>query len=475
MKLHNTLTKKLDIVKPIHDNVITMYSCGPTLYDHSHIGNLSSFIYADTLKRVLKSTGFKVKHVMNYTDVDDKMIAKSRERYPNEDPNVALKMLANEYRQKFLDDMQAVGNQIDDIEFLSATDNVDKMQKLINRLLKDKFAYIADDGIYFSIDAYKKSGKKYGQLTEVSSESTSSARIRNDEYDKDNAHDFALWKFAIAGDPSWDYLVGGQNHAGRPGWHIECSAMSTDALGQPFDIHTGGIDLIFPHHENEIAQSTAGQKSDKMANIFWHNEHLLVDGKKMSKSLNNFYTLEDIKEKGIDPLAFRLFVLQSHHRHQSNFTWENLESAQNRLKAMRATAVLRWQTAENVEGSTYVLNEFISDLLALAAGDINFPAALSEISVVFGQLDTLLIDSNTKNRYNNVRDFNELLKEIDSLMGMNLLGSDDITDEQKSIIKARDKARDENDWKKADELRDKLKQDGIELRDTPKGSVWSRT
>ena len=391
MKLYNTLTRETEEVKPLKGDEIRIYSCGPTVYDHIHIGNLASFIHADALRETLKAEGYKVRHVMNITDVDDKTIKRSREEYPDLEPKEALKKLTSKYEELFKKDMEEVGNDLSAIEFVRATDYIPRMQELIRKLHKGGFAYIADDGVYFSIEAYKKSGKTYGQLLEINSENTSKNRIANDEYDKESAHDFALWKKVRPHEPSWDFELGGKDLAGRPGWHIECSVMSTDVLGQPFDIHTGGVDLIFPHHENEIAQSTAGKDEYLLAKLFFHNEHLLVDGKKMSKSLNNFYTLEDITKKGIDPLAFRLLVLQSTPRNQANFSWKILQAAQNR--------------------------------------------------------------------------FNKL-------SGNDQTGK--LTAQQQELIDSREKARQDKDWVKSDELRKELEKQGIGVNDTDNGPVWFR-
>src|SRR6266568_1547407 len=302
MKLYNTLTKKVENVTPLDGKVVRIYSCGPTVYDHAHVGNLSAYIFADTLHRALVLDGKSVRHAMNYTDVDDKTIRRSREKYPDKVPREALHELTNRFIDVFLNDMRAIGNRTDDawITFMRATDNIEAMQTLIAKLHASGFAYIAGDGVYFSIEAYRRSGKTYGQLLEISASNTSEARIQNDEYDKESAHDFALWKHKKNAGPAWEFTLGGREMRGRPGWHIECSAMSKKSLAQPFDIHTGGVDLIFPHHENEIAQSTAGEPNPIMASIFAHNEHILIDGKKMAKSAQNFYTLEDVLNKGYD-------------------------------------------------------------------------------------------------------------------------------------------------------------------------------
>src|SRR6266542_443887 len=308
MKLYNTLSRKIEEVTPLDGNIIRIYSCGPTVYDHAHVGNLSAYIFADTLRRVA-SLDHPVQHVMNYTDVDDKTIRRSAET-GNADPRSALHELTNTYIDIFQQDMHKIGNDVAAITFLRATDHIDAMQDLIQRLHDKGFAYVADDGVYFSIEAYRKSGKTYGQLLEISASNTSEARVQNDEYDKESVHDFALWKKQKDGEPAWGFMLDGQDINGRPGWHVECSAMSRVGLGQPFDIHTGGIDLIFPHHANEIAQSTAGEDNPVMARFFAHNDHILVDGKKMAKSAKNFYTFEVVNKFVYEHLDFPLVIMQ---------------------------------------------------------------------------------------------------------------------------------------------------------------------
>lgn len=470
MKIYNTLSRQLENFQPLTDKVVNIYSCGPTVYDHIHIGNLSSFIYADTLHRTLAASGYKVNHVMNFTDVDDKTIARSSEQYPGEDPNQALKSLTKHYSEIFLNDLAAVGVDTKTIKFVNATDSIPEMQTLIGELYKHKFAYVTEDGVYFSIQAYKDSGKKYGQLTEVSTDSTSQARIRNDEYDKGSAHDFALWKSRVNNEPAWDFELEGHKLPGRPGWHIECSAMSSANLGQPFDIHTGGVDLIFPHHENEIAQSTAGKDDKLYAKYFVHNEHLLVDGRKMSKSLNNFFTLRDIVEKGYDPLAFRLMILQSHYRNQSNFTWENLEAAQNRLNDLRAWADLRHQPSADT--MPYDLDDLFKEtrqsVHAAMSDDMDTPQALAALSKLVNYMQTIPIPG-TEGAHTN-----GTLKMLDDLLGLNISDRPDISNEQKALIKQRQQARDDKEWHKSDEIRDQLQQQGIGVRDTEHGPIWFR-
>ncbi len=467
MKLYNTLSKQVEKVTPLHpDGTLTMYSCGPTVYDHIHIGNLSSFIFADMLRRTLQAEGLEVQHAMNFTDVDDKTIRRSRERYPDIEPLAALLKLTEEYADIFISDMVAVGNDAGALVFIKATDSIEPMQQLIRQLYARDFAYIADDGVYFSIEAYLKSGKKYGQLTAVTTNSTSQARIQNDEYDKESAHDFALWKSQKGNEPAWEFELDGHNLTGRPGWHIECSAMSRLLLGQPFDIHTGGVDLMFPHHENEIAQSTAGS-DDVYARLFAHNEHLLVDGQKMSKSLNNFHTLEAIEAKGFQPLAFRLLVLQAHYRKQAHFSWENLEAAQNRLQAYRAMADLYWQSTVGSGVDMSTLGQHQESIAAALRDDLDTPAALAELSALEAAIDRQGISTASQGRYG------ELLTWLDEQLGLQLK-AEDISEAQKGLIEQRQQARDAQDWARSDQLRDELQQQGINLRDTEHGSLWSR-
>ena len=468
MKLHNTLTRKTDDFKPVHSDDVRIYTCGPTVYNHAHIGNLSSYIFADTLRRVVKASGHDVRHIMNFTDVDDKTIRRSAENYPDLSPEEALKKLTDEYKQIFLDDMNAIGNDTSATKFVSAVESIEGMRALITDLYNDGFAYIADDGVYFSIEKYRASGKKYGQLLELTTGNTSEARIDNDEYDKENVHDFALWKTRKGNEPAWPFELNGRDLLGRPGWHIECSVMSVNDLGQPFDIHTGGVDLIFPHHENEIAQSTAG-KGDVYANYFVHNEHMLVEGKKMSKSLNNFYTLQDIREHGFEPLAFRLMVLQSHYRSQSNFSWENLEAAQNRLNNWRNFAVRRFQ-GRIAEGGSFdprmvTLEQF--DIRPSIENDLDTPQALAAIDEYISRVEN---EDLTHEKFL-IKPF---IQSIDKIFGLDLGEQSDITREQKQVLAERQKARDDKDFAKSDELRDQLKEQGIGVRDTAHGQIWYR-
>lgn len=476
MQLYNSLTKQLERVEP-NQGKVRIYSCGPTVYERAHIGNLASFIYADTLRRALEIGGNDVEHVMNITDVDDKTISRSREQYPGLEPMEALKKLTSHYEKLFMNDLVAVGVDVEKIKFVRATDNIEAMQKLIAKLLAGGVAYITGDGIYFSIDEYKKRGKTYGQLVDIEPSSMTRSRIDNDEYDKDSPQDFALWKAQKPGEPAWDLEIDGTNIAGRPGWHIECSAMSTKYLGQPFEIHTGGVDLKFPHHENEIAQSTA-LNGEHLAKLFFHSEHMLIDNQKMSKSLNNFLSLEDIKDKGFDPLAFRLLVLQSQYNNQSHFSWENLKSAQNRLEGycQMADVALQpgkagdiWDMTAEQSGLVFLDFESIkSKLLDAIEEDLNMPEVLKIANSTESDMLHFGIEEDQ------LTHFTSLLKLMERLLGLGLLQRADITTEQKLLVAQREEARRDKDFAKSDELRNQLEKQGIGLNDTPDGSVWYR-
>lgn len=470
MKLHNSLTKNTDNFTP-QGNHISIYSCGPTVYNNLHIGNLSAFIYADLLRRVLKATypDADIKHVMNITDVDDKTIRDSKVKYPSEDPMKALITLTKHYEDVFMEDSTKVGNDLDAFIFIRATDSIQEMQELITELHDKGIAYITDDGVYFSIEAYQKAGKVYGQLVELEKSTDTKSRIANDEYEKDSANDFALWKVAKDGEPSWEFELNGQNLAGRPGWHIECSAMSRKLLGDHFDMHTGGIDLKFPHHENEIAQSTACTESPIMAKFFVHNDHMLVDGVKMSKSLDNFYTLRDVEEKGYDPIAFRLLVLQGHYSNSVNFSWENLEAAQKRLHRWKRLAVRRWQIDDTTsQNKLEDLLQIRQSILLEVANDLSTPQSFTHIEMMMDIVEQFAL-STAENEA-----FIKALDLIDAVFGLRLLAqTPDISDEQKKMIEDVKIARMSKDYLTADKLRDALLEQKIELSIGADKTIWS--
>ena len=458
MKLYNSISKKNEEFVPINADEIKMYSCGPTVYNSLHIGNISAFIYADVIRRSLEINGFSVKHVMNITDVDDKTIRDSKRDYPKDDPILALKKLTDKYSDVFIDDMKKSGVDIDKIELISAVKTIPEMILLTQKLLDNGIAYIADDGVYFSITKYYQAGYIYGVLQKIETQQ-SRARVANDENDKESAGDFALWKRAVVGEPSWnaefseDLMV--TEMPGRPGWHIECSAMSEKALGLPFDIHTGGIDLKFPHHENEIAQS-CGAGNPVMANYFLHNNHILIDGKKMSKSLGNIYTLQDLKLKGFDPIAFRLLVLESHYHSESNFSWNILAAAANRYKNWLNIAETIWQLPESTDGS--VIQQIKNNM----ADNINTPLVLRDIDSYFERIISSKQSPNIK-----------ILNFIDEALGISLKTAD-IDVATKNLLKERKVARENKQWELSDKIRNSLLDSGIKIRDELDTQIWSR-
>lgn len=459
MKLYNSLTKKLEPLKSQSGKVVSIYSCGPTVYDRAHIGNLRTYIFEDTLRRALILSGYRLSHVMNITDVDDKTIARSAQRYPKLEPLAALAKLTRHYEKIFLADMDRLGIDLSHTKVIRATDEIPAMEELIKKI---EHRYIGDDGVYFSIDNYPD----YGVLVKLDRRHKHH-RINNDEYDKDHVADFALWKVAKPGEPSWTLEFDGHKIVGRPGWHIECAAISAKYLGQPFDIHTGGVDLMFPHHENELAQARSAQGKD-LAKVFLHAHHLLVDGKKMSKSLKNFYTLDSLLAKDIDPLAFRLLCLQANYRHQLNFTWKSLAAAAIRLKKYRDFALRRWQSVAPQAGVVPPITQSaVDELLSSLQSDLDTPSMLAKFDKYIDRVQN-------EDLSNPLWRVQEYLDFIDQALGLQLLQQKDISLSQKSMISEREIARQTGNWQKGDKLRDKLVKAGIELNDTPGGTIWSR-
>ena len=319
-RLFNTLSGKVEDFQPIHDKQVRMYACGPTVYDYGHIGNFRTFVAVDILRRFLRQSGYEVRHVMNITDVDDKIIRNAAQA------GVPLKQFTSKYEKAFLEDAAALN--IEQPELVHATDHIPEMADFIAKLVEKGFAYRADDGsYYFRIAKFSD----YGKLSKKDfAGMEDGARVDVDEYEKDSARDFALWKSPKPGETSWDSKIG----QGRPGWHIECSVMSMEELGPSFDLHAGGEDLIFPHHENEIAQSEAA--TGKPFVKFWfHARFLLVEGEKMSKSLGNFFTLRDLVLKGHKPSSIRYLLTSVPYRHQLNFTFGGLQQAAASVERLR--------------------------------------------------------------------------------------------------------------------------------------------
>lgn len=463
LKVYNTLTRKLQEFKPIYDKEARIYTCGPTVYNYAHIGNFRSFIFMDILRRYLKYKGHKLKHVMNLTDIDDKTIRDSQKE------GKSLKEFTEFYTQEFFKDFEALKIERPEI-IVKATDHISDMVKTVKTLLDKGFAYKADDGsIYFSIN--KSEG--YGRLANIEKTKLidmASGRLSNDEYEKDNARDFALWKAwdKNDGDVYFETEIG----KGRPGWHIECSSMSCKYLDNPFDIHTGGIDLIFPHHTNEIAQTEA-ETGKKFVNYWMHCEHLLVDGKKMSKSLGNFYTLRDVLQKINNPLAVRYVLLASHYRQQLNFTFEGVDASQNSINRLN-DFIMRLKDADGADSEN--LNELIQKTKlgfeSAMDNDLNTSEALAAIFDLIKEINKL-IDENKISKQN-ADDCLALLKQFNSVLDVMKFEEEELDPKFIELIKKRDDARRNKDWTESDRIRDFLKDNGITLDDTPTGARWKK-
>lgn len=434
---HNTQTGKKEIFTPLHKGTVSMYHCGPTVYDHAHIGNLRSSVTADILRRVFEYRGYEVKQVMNITDIEDKIIKKVREEH------TTLAELTGRYEGIFLADLRHLNIKIPECR-PHATHHIGGMITLIEKLLRDDYAYRTDDGIYFDITK----SKGYGALAHIDLEAgTQRSRIASDEYDKKNPRDFALWKFWTKedGENAFDASFG----RGRPGWHIECSEMAMGELGETIDIHTGGVDLIFPHHTNEVAQSEA--ITGKPFVRYWlHHEHVMVDGQKMSKSLGNIITLKTVTERGFSPLAFRYLLLGTHYRSKANFTWEALEGAQNALRKLELALGEEVGTVNDVYRERFT--EIISD-------DLDTPRALALVWEVVK--DTNLSQS----------DKTATILDFDRVLGLGLAPrrAEVIPVEIEALVKDREEVRVAKNWAESDRLRGEIKNLGWEVHDTPEG------
>jgi cysteinyl-tRNA synthetase len=436
IKLYNTLSRKKETFKPIKKGEVGIYSCGPTVYNYAHIGNLRTFITNDIIKRVFLFNNYKVKHVMNITDVDDKTIKGSVKE------NLSLKDFTRKYETIFLNDLKEL-NIILPETMPRATETIKEMVDIIKILLKKGYAYKAEDGIYFSVEKFKG----YGKLANLKKVKSQKSRIKSDTYDKENIQDFALWKFYNEEDGNvfWETEIG----KGRPGWHIECSAMSMKYLNIPFDIHTGAIDLIFPHHTNEIAQSECAYDK-KFVNYWVHAGFLTMKEGKMSKSLGNVYTLSNLNEKKFSPLDYRYLTLTSHYRSALLFTWENLENAKNSYERLK-------NIISNVKQDNKTNKEYLAEFEKAINDDLDMPNALQI-------LWKLVRDEKANGKL-------QTIKKMDEVFGLKLLEKEkqDIPKEIKELAKKREQARKEKNWKLSDELRNKINKAGYSIEDTSEG------
>lgn len=453
IKLYNTLTRKKETFKSIDEKKVRIYSCGPTVYYYAHIGNLRAYLFMDNLRRMFKYNGYELKHAMNITDVghlesdadegEDKMMKAAKRE--NKDPY----QIAEFYTQRFMQDLESLNIWKPEI-ICKATEHIKEMEEYVQTIIKNGYAYETKNTIYFDTSKLEK----YGVLSNISIEDQKAgARVEFDN-EKKNVTDFALWIKAPE-----NHIMKWNTFWGKcyPGWHIECSAMSRKYLGETFDIHTGGIDHIPIHHENEIAQSI-GCTGHIPANTWMHCEFLLIDGGKMSKSLNNVYTLEDLKQKGFDPLVFRIFNYTSHYRNKLNFTWEALESAKTSLYRLKDAYQKQLEGTEDVKDE--ILQEYKNRFNEAINDDLNMPLAMSIVWEV------------AKNNIKSKK-FADLLLDFDTVLGLKIdekiENNEELPEEIMAIINERKLARENKNWEESDRLRDLLSEKGYNIKDTKDG------
>ena len=456
IQIYNTLTHSKEEFKPINKEEIRIYSCGPTVYSYAHIGNFRTYVFVDSLRRVFKYNGYNLKHVMNITDVghltsdadtgEDKMekAAKKEGKNPYE--------IAEFYTKAFMEDMIKLNIDMPNI-ISKATDNIDEMLEMVKKIIENGYAYETSKGIYFDVSKLDK----YPVLSNNKVEGQEAgARIEVDP-EKKNPYDFAIWIKAPENHMmKWDSPWG----KSYPGWHLECSAISEKFLGKHFDIHTGGVDHIPIHHENEIAQSK-GANGIIPANYWMHCEFLLVDGGKMSKSLGNVYTLKELKEKGIEPLAYKLFCFSSHYRNKLNFTFDGVKASQVSLNRLRDGYLKHKNGNANIEENK--INEYEQKFHEAINDDLNMPLALSVVWEVIRETDKS-------------KEYAKLIEKFDTVFGLYLKNSEkyikidlEIPENVKELLEERKKARQEKNWAKSDEIRDKIKELGYAVKDTANG------
>ena len=469
--LYNTLTNRLEPLDPVHAGEVRMYTCGPTVYDFAHIGNFRTFVFQDILRRFLRQRGYRVMQVMNLTDVDDRIIQNAAAA------KISIREYTEKYVQAFLQDMDALHLEPPE-EMVRATDHVDDMVDLIERLQQKGVTYRSDGSIYYSIAKFPQ----YGRLSKIDmSGIQAGARVDVDRYEKADARDFALWKAPKPGEHFWETRIG----PGRPGWHIECSTMAMKYLGETLDIHTGGIDLAFPHHENEIAQSEAAT-GRTFVRHWLHAEHLIVEGEKMSKSLGNFFTLRDLFAKGHKPSSIRYLLLSVPYRRQLNFTEEGLTQAANSTERMR-NFMARLKTSNFPAGSNEAMRARAEraerDFDAGLADDLNTAVALAAVFDLIRDANSAM-DRGEFYEQDGVRII-ATMEKFDQIL--NLLVDDDEEKLAKlgvgrskpkmggaeidALIEERNAARKRRDFKRADEIRQQLAESGIIVEDVKDGSV----
>ncbi len=462
LRLYNSYGRKLLAFKPLRDKEVRMYTCGPTVWDYAHVGNFRTFLFEDLLRRFLKFKGYRVTQVKNITDVEDRIIRGMKEK------GLSRKELAAFFEEAFMQDLDTL--RIERAEFYPrATEHIPEMVKLIKTLLKMGFAYRGDDGsTYYDISKFKA----YGKLSGIKpKELKVGARVSQDHYEKAEARDFALWKAwdEDDGEVYWETELG----KGRPGWHIECSAMSMKYLGESFDIHTGGIDLRFPHHENEIAQSEAAT-GRALARFWLHSQFLSVSGKEMHKSSGNIVKLRDLLKEGWDPLTVRLFLISAHYRDPINLTRKALEQAQaerDRLEQFISRLSRRWE--ESPPTHEGLANEFLKSFERSMDADLNTPRAFAVLFSFVKRINTLMDREKMCRR--RADEILRALRRVNGVLGIISFEEEkELLPELLALIKERDAARRVKDFARADEIRSALAKRGITLEDTRRGTVWRK-
>ena len=451
IQFYNSLTKKKENFVPIKKGKVSIYTCGPTVYDNAHIGNYRTFLFEDFLKRTLLAFGYDVFHVMNITDVDDKTIQKANEE------KKTLNEITDYYISNFKDDLKSLSIFPSD-KLPRATDHVGQMIEMIKVLIDKGYAYVTDDGsVFFSIDAYEN----YGALSNIDmNQAVRGDRVASDEYNLDNPSDFALWKSYKKedGNVKWSSPWG----LGRPGWHIECSAMSIEYLGPHFDIHCGGVDNKFPHHENEIAQSICATNKP-FVNFWMHSEFLTVDGGKMSKSLGNYYCLNDLKKEGLTAEEFRYIVLSPHYRSKVNFSLDKKHEAK---KAIQRIMGLKERLEKFDESESVGLPRGADNFISALENDLDSPAALAIffdwVRETNSKLDNNeLLKSDIQKGKNFINYFNSIFGVLHEKL--------DVPSNILKLVNEREHARKNNDWTKSDKIRQELDKIGWNIKDTPSG------
>lgn len=459
IKFFNTFSGRIEPFNPIVPKEVKLYTCGPTVYTYAHIGNFRAYIFEDLLKRFLLFMGNKVIHIMNITDVDDKTIKAANAE------KVSLQQYTKKYIEAFFQDINTL-NIAEADYYPRATEHIPDMVRIIKGLLKKRYAYEKDDSIYFDISKFPE----YGKLSKIDlKELRSGQRLESDEYEKENAYDFALWKNKKEGEPFWKTEIG----AGRPGWHIECSAMSSKYLGHTFDIHCGGVDNIFPHHENEIAQSEA--YSGKKFVIYWlHCHHLIVNGEKMSKSKGNQFILRDLLDKSFDGRAIRFLLLSTHYRKILNFTFEALDQAQVSLQRIK-DFIYELKNRPFKEGKNKDIPKLIEEMkqkfISGLSHDLNISVSLTALFELIKKANILISQGKVfrKDAENLIR----FIRSIDNVLAiLPEEEQEDISPKIRDKIEARENARAEKKYKRADQIRKELLEQGILLEDTKDGVRW---